>query len=42
MAICYSNEHLLGYENRLGVTEKSIEKRGIPIYCIKDCIFIKK
>ncbi len=41
MAICYSKEDLLGYENRLGGTEKSIEKSGIPIYCIKDCIFIK-
>lgn len=41
MAICYSNEDLLGYESSLGYTEISTEKSGIPIYCIKDCILIK-
>jgi len=41
MVICYSKEDLSGYESSLGSTEKSIEKSGIPIYCIKDCILIK-
>jgi len=42
MAICYSKEDLLKYEFSLEDTEKSIEKRGIPIYCITDCILIKE
>jgi len=42
MAICYSKEDLLKYEFSLEDTKKSIEKCGIPIYCITDCIFIKE
>lgn len=41
MVICYSKEDLSGYESSLGSTEKSFEKSGIPIYCIKECILIK-
>lgn len=41
MAICYSKEDLLRYEFSLEDTKKSIEKSGIPIYCIKDCILAK-
>lgn len=41
MVICYSKEDLSGYESNLGSAEKSIEKSGIPIYCIKDCILIR-
>jgi len=40
MVICYSKDDLFGYESSLVSTEKSIEKSGIPIYCIKDCILI--
>jgi hypothetical protein len=41
MAICYSKVDLLRCEFSLEDTKKSIEKSGIPIYCIKDCILIK-
>lgn len=41
MAICYSREDLSGYESSLGSMKKSIEKSGIHIYCIKDCILIR-
>lgn len=34
-------EDLLGYESSLENKEKSIEKCGTSIYCIKDCILIK-
>ena len=42
MAICYSKEVLLKYEFSLEDSRKSIEKSGIPIYCITDCILIKE
>lgn len=42
VAICYSKEDLLRYEFSLEDWKKSIEKSGIPIYCIKDCILIKE
>jgi len=41
ITICYSKEDLLKYEFSLDDTKKSIEKSGIHIYCIKDCILIK-
>ncbi len=42
MATCYSKEELLRYEFSIEETKKSIKKSGIPIYCIKDCIFRKE
>ncbi len=41
MVICYSSEDLESYENSLENAEKSIQKTGIPIYCIRDSILIR-
>jgi len=42
VAICYSREDLLDCEISLGNVEKSIDKYGAAIYCIKDGILIKE
>lgn len=41
MAICYSKEDLLDCEISLGNVQKSIDKYGAAIYCIKDRILIQ-
>jgi hypothetical protein len=41
IVICYSSEDLESYENSLDNPEKSIQKTGIPIYCIRDSILIR-
>lgn len=41
MVICYSSEDLESYESSLENVEKSIQKAGIPIYCIRDSILIR-
>jgi hypothetical protein len=41
MVICYSSEDLESYESSLENVEKSIQKAGIPIYCIRDSVLIR-
>lgn len=41
MVICYSMEDIESYESNLESAEKSIQKTGIPIYCIRDSILIR-
>lgn len=41
MIICYSKGDLLEYERSLENNENFIKERGIPAYCIQECILIK-
>lgn len=41
LLICKSKSDLDRYEDNIDSIEKSIFKRGIPTYCVKDCILIK-
>ncbi len=41
MVICYSMEDIESYECNLESVEKSIQKTGILIYCIRDNILIR-
>ena len=41
LLICNSKDDLFSYKSGVSSVDSSILKRGIPIYCVKDCILIK-